>query len=153
MRSVSVRSLRLHVIIGAGLACAIVAVVSGQGAPPPSQSVRAGVYTKEQAARGEKLYTQMCAECHGDDLTGREQANALAGPEFGAAWEGEPISGLFVKSRQMPPGGTNTLTRPELVDIVSYILSFNGLKSGTTPLSDEQSVLNTITFEMPPLTK
>jgi mono/diheme cytochrome c family protein len=61
------------------------------------------VYTKEQASRGEKLYAGMCSECHGDDLAGREQALPLAGPEFGSTWDGQPISALLGRIRQMPP--------------------------------------------------
>ena len=84
-----------------------------------TQSVRAEVYTKEQAARGEKLYTGLCSECHGDDLAGREQARPLAGPEFGSAGDGQPISALFVRIRQMPPDKPNSLSRPQMVDILS----------------------------------
>ena len=54
--------------IGTGMVCALVVAVSGQDAPTPPQSVRAGVYTKEQATRGQKLYAQTCTACHGDDL-------------------------------------------------------------------------------------
>ena len=44
----------------------LVALTSAQ-AP---RTVWDGVYTREQAQRGEKLYEQECGRCHGDDLTG-----------------------------------------------------------------------------------
>jgi mono/diheme cytochrome c family protein len=150
-------SLRIfyQLIAGVGVAFALVVTVASQTGTAPAtstQSVRGGVYTKEQAARGEKLYIGMCSECHGDDLAGREQALPLAGPEFGAVWEGQPISALLVRVRQMPPNKPNSLSRPQMVDILSYILSFNGLPAGMTPLSDEQSAWTRIIYQMPPLT-
>jgi hypothetical protein len=39
-----------------------------------------------------------------------------------------------------------------MVDILSYILSFDGLPAGMTPLSDEQSVWTRIVYQMPPST-
>jgi mono/diheme cytochrome c family protein len=126
--------------------------LAAAGQSEPTQSVRGGVYTKDQAARGERLYTGMCSECHGDDLAGREQTPPLAGPEFGSVWEGEPISALLGRFRQMPPNRPNSLSRPQMVEILSYILSFDGLPAGMIPLSEEQSVLNRIIYQKPPLT-
>jgi mono/diheme cytochrome c family protein len=138
-------------IVGMGVACALVIAAAAQSATVPNstQSVRDGVYTKEQAARGEKLYVEVCSQCHGDDLAGREQALPLAGPEFGAVWQGQPISALLGRIRQMPPNKPNSLTRPQMVDILSFILSFDGLPSGSTPLSDEQSVWTKIIYQTP----
>jgi mono/diheme cytochrome c family protein len=152
MRSSSLRFF-YQLIVGVGLAFALVVTVTSQTGPATSpQSVRGGVYTKEQAARGEKLYIGMCSECHGDDLAGREQALPLAGPEFGAVWDGQPISALLGRIRQMPPNKPNSLSRSQMVDILSYILSINGLPAGMTPLSEEQSVWTRTIYQMPPLT-
>jgi mono/diheme cytochrome c family protein len=89
----------------------------------------------------------MCAQCHGEDLAGREQAPPLAGPEFATVWDGQPISALLVRIRQMPPSMPNTLSRPQMVDILSYILSYDGFPAGMTPLSDEQSVWAKIIYK------
>ena len=150
MRESCVRLLA-QLIGGMSVACALVVAAAGQAGTEPTstQSVRSGVYTKEQAARGEKLYTEMCSQCHGEDLAGREQALPLAGPEFGAVWDRQPISALLSRIRQMPPNKPNSLTRPQMVDILSYILSFDGLPAGTTPLSDEQSVWTKILYQTP----
>lgn len=144
--------LRLHqFIVGGGVACALVVAAAGQSATvaTSTQSVRGGVYTKEQAARGEQLYTEMCSQCHGDDLAGREQALPLAGPEFSSVWDGQPISALLGKVRQMPPNKPNSLSRPQMVDILSYILSVDGLPAGMTPLSDEQGAWTRIIYQTP----
>ena len=37
-----------------------------------------GAYSEAQARRGEPLYEQSCAECHGADLNGVEMAPGLA---------------------------------------------------------------------------
>jgi mono/diheme cytochrome c family protein len=148
-----VSSLRLlqQLTAGVSVACALGAAVAGQSGTVPTStpSVRDGVYTKEQAARGETLYTEMCSQCHGDDLAGREQAPPLAGPDFGSVWNGQPISALLGRIRQMPPNNPNSLSRPQMVDILSYILSFDGLPAGMTPLGDEQSVWTTIIYQTP----
>ena len=45
-----------------------------------------GVYTEDQAKRGEGLYSQYCASCHGPDLSGGEMAPGLTGGEFSSNW-------------------------------------------------------------------
>ena len=63
-----------------------------------------GVYTEEQAKRGQTAYEQECASCHQADFAGDGFAPGLAGPEFAAAWDGLPVSDLFERVRQsMPP--------------------------------------------------
>ena len=52
--------------------------VSAQGA----QTVWDGIYTAEQAKRGEPLYSQGCMRCHGQDLMGGEMAPALSDGQF-----------------------------------------------------------------------
>ena len=47
-----------------------------------------GIYTEAQAARGEPLYAQNCASCHGPELTGGEMAPGLAGTGFASNWDG-----------------------------------------------------------------
>src|SRR5712691_1802306 len=53
---------------------------------PPARSVWDGVYTAEQSKRGEPLYAQHCASCHGTMLEGGEMAPALTGGAFNANW-------------------------------------------------------------------
>ena len=58
-----------------------------------------GVYTAEQAARGEPLYSQNCASCHGPNLTGGEMAPSLVGGDFGANWNDLSLGDLFERGR------------------------------------------------------
>ena len=50
------------------------------GAQAPARSVTQGVYTADQAKRGEGIYKEQCAACHGDNLEGSGPMPALAGP-------------------------------------------------------------------------
>ena len=48
-----------------------------------------GVYYEEQAKRGDVLYKEQCATCHGDNLEGSGPMPALAGKDFLANWQGK----------------------------------------------------------------
>ena len=41
-----------------------------------------GVYSEDQAKRGEQTYAKACASCHGADLSGSGQAPALGDADF-----------------------------------------------------------------------
>ena len=70
-------------------------------APP---TVQDGVYSDAQASRGQALYAQRCAGCHGPALAGAS-APALIGDAFTNKFRVEPLSALFIQIRYaMPPG-------------------------------------------------
>ncbi|HEY7671701.1 MAG TPA: c-type cytochrome, partial [Gammaproteobacteria bacterium] len=94
-----------------------------------------GAYTEEQAQRGERLYTEQCAQCHGTTLGGIEAAPALTGLEFFAKWEPETPGALLERTRlSMPPASPASLSRTESADLVAYLLRTGGYAAGTTPL-------------------
>ena len=66
---------RLFSIIVATAVCGAGALVARGQSPV---SIWDGVYTEAQAKEGETVYFSQCAECHGPDFAGREQAPALA---------------------------------------------------------------------------
>src|SRR5258708_29126642 len=68
-----------------------------------SKSVWDGVYTEEQAKRGEPIYHKECAACHGDMLTGGESAPPLTGGAFLAKWNGLAGGGLIYRSSKNTP--------------------------------------------------
>jgi mono/diheme cytochrome c family protein len=115
----------------------------------PRSRFREGVFTKEQATRGEELFVNTCAACHGEALLGLEMAPALAGSEFNATWDGQPLSALVDRMKTMPPDKPGSLPRAQTVAILSYILSYNGLPAGKTPLSDDATTLSMITYQAP----
>lgn len=113
-----------------------------------SRSVWDGVYTEEQAKRGESLCSRECASCHGAALTGGEEAPPLAGPAFLANWEGLSIGDLFERVRiSMPPNKQGRLSRQQIVDILSHMLNVNSFPTGKTELDTKTEMLKQIRIE------
>jgi mono/diheme cytochrome c family protein len=108
--------------------------------------VWSGVYTEEQATRGEELYSGYCADCHGDDLAGIEQAPPLAGSSFGEKWNKADLKKLYDLTEAMPPNKPKSLTAKQYTDILSYLLFANEIPAGTTPLEPDRGRLAEITF-------
>lgn len=120
------------------------------GASPtePTQSVWDGVYTAEQAKRGEILYAQKCVRCHGSDLAGGEVAPALNNAEFKANWSGLSVDDLLERVKvSMPQDDPGSLSRQQTADVLSFVLFRNGFPEGKTELAREAEVLKTIRFE------
>jgi len=113
-----------------------------------SRSVWDGVYTDEQAKRGQPLYNKHCASCHGDQLSGGEQAPPLAGGEFLSNWDGLPLGDLFERIRRsMPQDHPGILSRQENSDVLSYMLAVNRFPVGKTELATATEQLKLIRFE------
>src|SRR5688572_19538332 len=90
-----------------GLFLFVCATLAAQPQATPSSS---GIYTAAQAAAGEKVYFETCASCHGDDLSGRERAPALAGGPFSEAWSGKDLRQLLDRIDSMPPSAPKSLS-------------------------------------------
>ena len=113
-----------------------------------TRSVWDGVYTKEQAKRGEALYLQECSSCHGAELTGNDEATPLAGPAFLANWDGLTVGDLFERVRRsMPPNKPGQLSRQQIVDVLSHVLSANSFPAGKTELEPKPEMLKQIRIE------
>ena len=107
-----------------------------------------GVYTAEQAKRGEPLYAQHCSSCHGSTFEGGEMAPALAGGAFNANWNGLSLGDLVERIRiSMPQNSPNSLTRQQYVDIVATMLSGGEFPQGKSELPRETESLKQIAFE------
>jgi mono/diheme cytochrome c family protein len=120
----------------------------GLFAQPAGRSVWDGVYTAEQARRGEGLYSQHCAACHGAALTGGESAPALAGGEFLANWNGLTMGDLFDRTRTtMPQSKPGSLSREANADILAYVMSVNGFPEGRKELAHTAEFLKEILIE------
>jgi S-disulfanyl-L-cysteine oxidoreductase SoxD len=104
-----------------------------------------GVYTEEQATRGELLYTKHCAECHGDDLAGDGFAAALKGPDFMSNWNDLSVGDFFERIRiSMPPTSPHSVSPKEKAEITAYILKSGGFPAGDTELAAETGALKSI---------
>jgi quinoprotein glucose dehydrogenase len=121
-------------------------------------SVWAGVYTEQQTKRGEALYKQECATCHGDALEGNGQTERaqklermlppLSGDVFKGNWNGRPLSDLFDKmKRTMPRDDPGKIGLNQNADILAYMLKFNGFPAGKAELPADPSLLTETIFE------
>src|SRR5580765_8743995 len=99
-----------------------------------ARTVRDGVYTDAQAARGAAVYKEKCASCHGPTLGG-SLAPPLAGDAFAATWGG-PLSAIVDKIQATMPAneGMGTLTRAQAADVVAFILQTSKFPAGRAEL-------------------
>ena len=119
-------------------------------AAKPAQSVLDGVYTEEQAKRGEALYASECSSCHGQTLEGADMGPPLNGGVFLSNWNTLTVGDLFERIRlTMPDGNPGKLTRQQNADVVAYILKASKYPAGKTELATQTETLKQIRFEPP----
>jgi quinoprotein glucose dehydrogenase len=115
-----------------------------------ARSVNDGVYSAEQAKRGEALYREQCATCHGDNLEGSGPMPPLAGKDFLSNWTGKSVGDLFEKTTTtMPATAPGTLTPAQGADIVAHLLAAGKYPSGTTELESKVEALMQIKLDPP----
>jgi mono/diheme cytochrome c family protein len=100
-------------------------------------SVLDGVYTSQQARRGQEQFEQHCATCHRRDLGGIS-GPALKGDRFLDQWREFPLEVLVNDMRtQMPQRNPGSLPAGAYVDIAAYLLEANGLPVGQGELTPD----------------
>ena len=111
------------------------------------KSVWDGVYTEDQAKRGETIAKDECVRCHGPALTGGEEAPPLAGAGFVSNWNGLTMGDLYERIRiSMPTDAPGRLTRQENADVLAYMLSLNKFPTGKAELDRHSESLKQIKF-------
>jgi len=111
-----------------------------------AKSVKDGVYTAAQAKRGEALYKENCAACHGEDLAGSGPMPALTGSDFIVNWK--TVGDLFEKTHtSMPASAPGSLSEQQTSDIISFMLSKSNFPAGQTELASKQDALMQIKIE------
>jgi mono/diheme cytochrome c family protein len=114
---------------------------------PAGRTIWDGVFTADQAKRGDVVYQGVCAGCHGAALDGMDTAPALAGGAFMAQWDGVTLADMAERIRvTMPINRPGTLGRQQVVDVLAYILSFNGVPPSDAELPPESAALRAIRF-------
>ncbi len=136
--------------VGAAILTVLAALtVAGAGPRDDSRSVWDGVYTAEQAKRGEPLYKKECGACHGDLLTGGEMAPPLAGGAFLSNWNGLTVGDLFERIRKtMPTQKPGKLARNVYTDVTAFMLSANDFPAGEKELPENTESMKQILIEM-----
>ena len=117
------------------------------GTAAQDKTVWDGVYTDAQAKRGETLWSDKCAKCHGPDMTGGD-APSLTGSEFSANWDDLTLGDLAERLRiSMPQDNPQSLTREQTADIVALILKGNKVPPGQTDLPFQTENLKMIKYK------
>jgi mono/diheme cytochrome c family protein len=110
------------------------------------QTLNNGIYTDQQAMRGQALYEKRCATCHGANLAGRT-GPPLSGDDFLANWDMHPLLDLANKIlKTMPRDDTDSLTPKEAADLLAYILQAGKFPSGRAELVLSEAALKDVTF-------
>ena len=126
-------------VLGSALIGSFVTSLGAQG-----KTIKDGVYSDAQAKRGQVLYDEQCAACHGADLSGGG-APGLAGADFFGFCDKMPLSDLVEQIQaSMPATAPGSLTRQQSADIVGYILKFGKYPAGAADLGPDAAVLKTI---------
>ncbi len=114
-------------------------------------STASGVFTAQQAKNGESVFQAKCATCHGADLHSTEpEAPDLTEGAFRFGWNGKTIANRFEEIRNtMPYGNAHSLDDQTYIDIVAYILQFNGIPSGNQKLEPDVPALEKIVITVP----
>jgi len=134
-----------RILVPAIISLVVAGALHSTRAQQTQRSVWDGVYTEEQAKRGEALYVQECLNCHGRDLEGADMTPALTGPAFMANWDSLTVGDLFERIRiSMPQNSPGTLSRQQNADVVGFLLRFNQFPAGKEELPRDVELLKQI---------
>jgi mono/diheme cytochrome c family protein len=132
------------------LALSLAIVAGAQEESPAKRSVWDGVYTEDQARRGETQYGRNCQSCHGTDLAGNQvnEVPSLAWEGFLTQWNNRTVKDLFdTVKRAMPKDNPGSLNTRAYVDVIAYLLQANKFPSGARDLSLNTDALAQIVIE------
>jgi mono/diheme cytochrome c family protein len=126
-----------------GLAAAGVAAAWSVGAQDGGRTVRDGVFSPRQAARGERVFESVCMNCH-------EISEFTGADAYLAEVEGEPLWDTFEFIwSEMPEDDPGSLEPEEYAAVLAYIFSIYGLPSGEADLGVDRKSLEAITIMRP----
>jgi len=133
-------------VVVAGFYVSAMVAVGAQAA----KSVNEGVYSEAQAKRGDAIYKEQCAACHGDNLEGTGPMPPLAGKDFLSNWQGKPLADVFEKTQtSMPATAPGSLSPEQTADVVAYMLNVGKYPAGAAELAATVDGLKTITIDAP----
>jgi mono/diheme cytochrome c family protein len=117
---------------------------AAQQLPPGAARVTVwdGVYTAEQAARGERTAYVTCFSCHA--------AADWTSSRFLDPSSDQRLGDLFLMiSRQMPMDAPGKLSAAEYADVIAYMLKLQGAPPGESELPAEVRALDRIYVARP----
>jgi mono/diheme cytochrome c family protein len=118
--------------------------------PAAARTTAAGIYSSEQADRGQAVFDAKCQSCHGAAFEGGTLAPALKGSEFLTPFQGKPLRRIYSRIiSTMPPDDIGSLTESETLTLVALVLRANGYSAGPDALARADD-LNSIVVGPPP---
>jgi mono/diheme cytochrome c family protein len=136
------RKLVARAVLGAAaLGLALTCTLAAQS----GRTVRDGVFSQAQAARGARVFASICTNCH-------EMAEFTAAGAYLEEVEGKPLWETFdFISTKMPDDDPGSLRLEEYAAVLAYIFSVYGLPSGDAELAVDEKSLEAITIVPPAL--
>ncbi|MEO8466096.1 MAG: cytochrome c [Gammaproteobacteria bacterium] len=121
--------------------CALAGIVALAQTEP--RTLRDGVFSAAQAARGQRIFKSICVDCHEiEEFTG---AGAYLEEH-----DGKPLWDTFdFVSENMPDDDPGSLKPADYTAVLAYIFSVYGLPAGDADLPDDRAVLEAITITRP----
>jgi len=131
---------RGRVLLLAALACLVI-----RAEFPPS--VWDGIYTGQQAQRGETAYRRYCASCHGPNLEGTSTGPSLVGADFAEDWDLTAVGDIVDEMQlSMPANRPGQLSEDTNAAILAYILKSNKFPAGNKELPAGADPLRGVVF-------
>ena len=124
------RSLAVLPVLAVSFGVGALSAPTGASAAAPHSSLRpvartdsVGLYTVEQAERGEQVFKKVCYECH--------EVEDLTNEDFRFEWDGRSVCELYELVRTtMPDENPGTLSREQYLDAIAYVLKINNQPAG-----------------------
>ena len=105
-----------------------------------TRSVNDGVYTTDQATRGEQIFKNNCSSCH--------YQTEFSGDDFVKRWADKPLFELFeLIADSMPEDRPGTLPAQQYGDTISYFLKLNKFPAGAAELEGSAEAMRDILME------
>lgn len=142
----------MRAVGAAGVVCVMSAAAIAQTPQTPqtaqTTSVWSGVYTEEQAKRGEVVSNKLCTSCHGPELSGGEAGPTLVGLEFVGNWNNLTVADFYDRVHAtMPADAPGTMTPQQTTDVTAYVFKLNKYPAGKTELPSDLAALKGIRIE------
>ncbi len=126
-----------------GIAVVAVVAVSSVTAQDNRRTLRDGVFSPAQAARGERLFESICINCH-------EMAEFTGPDAYLEEVEGKPLWDTFEYVwSEMPEDDPSSLNPEDYAAVLAYIFSVYGMPSGEADLPIDRDSLRAITIVRP----
>jgi cytochrome c len=136
------RSLRFALLLAPALWTSALEAQNSSG-DTTAVSITTGVFSEAQAARGERVYREVCGACHARSV--------FTDLSFQRAWVGRSLFDVFRQVRNtMPYDNPGSLSRREYVDVLAFIFSLNGFPAGPNDLPADDAALRRVRIEARP---